>query len=689
MTRPDDRIDSQPGEHDAPRPADERTDAIRLSLLARGGEILSGSRAPDDGLELLAHLLVPALGTWCAVDVVENGTPRRRVVTQGGEGVAPHDRFPLAADAPHGPAIAMRTGEAQLVPQLPGGGSLLCVPLVAGNRTLGAITLIAEAGDPPYAPADVQLARDIAQRAAEALDSAELQRSLERSEARYGMLFEQSPLPMWVYDVETLEFLAVNDAALRHYGWNREEFLTMRITDIRPGEDVDTLLDSLQREGSGSPIPRTWKHRRNDGSVIDVEITAGRVVFAGRDAALVLAHDVSERRRLEQRLVEAERLEAIGRLAGGVAHDFNNLLTVIHGYASVLLARAGEPDAQELGEIVHAAEQAAALTRQMLAFSRRQVMHPKLLDLNAIVAELQSMLQRIIGDDVSVGVRFGQGLAAVEADRAQIERVILNLAANARDAMPDGGRLTIETANVDLDDDYVDRHGEGTPGPHVMLAVSDTGSGMSDEVRRHLFEPFFTTKPAGAGTGLGLATVFGVVKQSGGSIYVYSEEGAGTTFKIYLPAAAATADDTAPAVETAPAGGTERIVVVEDDERVRDLVRLMLDGSGYDVAIARDAAEAERLCAADGRGVDLVITDVVMPDMNGRELAERLARVSPRTRILFMSGYSDEAVYHHGVIRPDAAFLEKPFSARTLTRKVRDTLDGRPGEPAAAPSVTS
>jgi two-component system, cell cycle sensor histidine kinase and response regulator CckA len=495
-------------------------------------------------------------------------------------------------------------------------------------------------------------------------------------EERYRLLFERHPIPMWVYDAESLRFLAVNDAAVRHYGYSREEFLAMTIAEIRPVEEVKALLANLKSEGKGSPIPRTWQHRTKDGTLIDVEITAGRVEFEGRDAALILAHDVSERRRMEQRLVEAEKMEAIGRLAGGVAHDFNNLLTVIHGYASLLAENGHDGNREEVGEIVHAAEQAAALTRQLLAFSRRQVMHTDVLDLNEIVAGMQSMLQRIIGDDVSVGVRFAQSLAPIEVDRAQIERVILNLAANARDAMPGGGRLTIETANVELDADYVASHGEGRPGPHVMLAVSDTGAGMSDEVQRHLFEPFYTTKGAGAGTGLGLATVFGVVKQSGGSIYVYSEEGSGSTFKIYLPAAAAHAPSGAgPGAEPARAGGTETIMVVEDDPGVRDLVRIMLESSGYKVVVVAGADDAERLCAGGNGAIDLVLTDVVMPGTNGRVLAERLAESSPQTRFLFMSGYSDEAVYHHGVIRPDAAFIEKPFTAGTLTRKVREALD--------------
>ena len=666
--------DSEPTDTRVAAAGGERTSRARLTLLARAGEILIGSRVPAARLDRLARLFVPALGAWCAIDVLDHdGSLRRRAV-------APAAPFPLEPDAAHGAAIVCRTGEPELVARLSlpelGVVSSLCVPLAVHGRTLGALSLLSADGAEPYTHTERDFACELGHRTAEALDSAELQRSLEHSEERYQLLFDQSPLPMWVYDAETLAFLTVNDAAVRHYGYSREEFLAMSIADIRPVDDVEALVETLKREGPGSPIPQAWRHRRADGSLIDVEITAGRVRFAGREAALILANDVSEGRRLEQRSVEAERMEAIGRLAGGVAHDFNNLLTVIHGYASVLRERADGHGGEELAEIVHAAEQAAALTRQMLAFSRRQVMHAKVLDLNEIVAGMQSMLQRIIGDDVSVGVRFEQGVAAVAADRAQIERVILNLAANARDAMPEGGRLTIETANVELDEDHVRRHGEGSPGPHVMLAISDTGSGMSAEVRRHLFEPFFTTKPVGVGTGLGLATVFGVVKQSGGSIYLYSEESSGTTFKIYLPAVApAEALAAPPAAEPASARGTETVMVVEDDERVQELVRIMLEASGYDVLVVTGAAEAEGICAERRDDIALVLTDVVMPDVNGRALAERIAAVSPATRILFMSGYSDEAVHHNGVIRPDAAFLEKPFSARTLTRKVRETLD--------------
>jgi two-component system, cell cycle sensor histidine kinase and response regulator CckA len=641
--------------------------ANRLTLLARAGEVLSSPGAGEQTLERLAGLLVAGFAEWCAIDVLEEDGSIARVAALPDAGRPPQH------DGPHGAGIVMRTGEPELTRAGP--ESYMCVPLMTRDRPWGAITLTTRSR--PFDREDVEVASELARRAAHAIENARLVRSLAGSEERYRLLFEASPLPMWVYDAESLRFLAVNEAAVRHYGYTRQEFLGMTIKDIRPPEDVSALLADLRdRGGPGSPLPGTWRHQTKDGTVIDVEITAGRVVMEGRNAALVLAHDVTERRRLEERLAQSEKLEAIGRLAGGVAHDFNNLLTVISGYAELLLARPDVTGREQLGEIAHAADQAASLTRQLLAFSRRQVLHPQLLDLDEIVAGMEPMVRRIIGDDVNVGVRLTGGLPAVEADRAQLERVILNLAANARDAMPHGGRLTIETAAVDLDADYVASRGEGKAGANVLLAVSDTGVGMSEEVQRHLFEPFFTTKDAGAGTGLGLATVFGVVKQTGGSIYVYSEEGRGSTFKIYLPAAAGAAAPASGAGDEAEERGSETIVLVEDDEAVRNLVRAMLESKGYRVLAAAGAEAAERLCAECPGDVDLLLSDVVMPEVNGRVLAERLAAVTPSLRVLFMSGYSDEAVYRHGEISPDAAFIEKPFTDRTLARKVRDVLDG-------------
>jgi two-component system, cell cycle sensor histidine kinase and response regulator CckA len=641
--------------------------ANRLTLLARAGELLSSPGAGEKTLERLAALLVAGFAEWCAIDVLGEDGSIARVAALPGAGP------PARHDGPHGAAVVMRTGEPELLRLGP--ESYLCVPLLARERPWGAITLTTRAR--PFDRDDVEVVSELARRAAHAIETARLLASLESSEERYRLLFEASPLPMWVYDADTLRFLAVNEAAVRHYGYTRAEFRGMTIKDIRPAEDVEPLLADLrERGGPGSPMPGVWRHQTKDGTVIDVEITAGRVVMEGRKAALVLAHDVTERRRLEERLALSEKMEAIGRLAGGVAHDFNNLLTVISGYTELLLARPDVTGRDQLGEIAHAAEQAASLTRQLLAFSRRQVLHPQLLDLDEIVAGMEPMVRRIIGDDVNVGVRLTGGLPAIEADRAELERVILNLAANARDAMPRGGRLTIETGTVELDEEYVASRGDGTPGPNVMLAVSDTGVGMSEDVRRHLFEPFFTTKAPGEGTGLGLATVFGVVKQSGGSIYVYSEEGRGTTFKIYLPAAAGAAAPASDGDVEAEERGSETIMLVEDDESVRNLVRVMLESKGYRVLAADGAEEAERLCAECPDDVDLLLSDVVMPEVNGRVLAERLAAVTPSLRVLFMSGYSDEAVYRHGEISPDASFIEKPFTDRTLARKVRDVLDG-------------
>ncbi|MBE2319239.1 response regulator [Solirubrobacter sp. CPCC 204708] len=653
----------------------EQGAAAQLTLLARVGAILGSGLARQETLERVAQLLVPAFAAWCAIDLEgEDGALERRVAL-------PKAFPPLPPDAPHGPAIVMRTGEPELVREITEDAlfaaargnwgrlaemralalkSALCVPLTTGTRVVGTLSLLAT--ERHYGIADLELMGEVARRTASAIEA-------DRNRANTQMLFEASPTPMWVYDFETLAFLAVNDACIERYGYSREEFLGgMTIKDIRPPEEIPLLLADIEsHHGAGSRVAREWRHLTRAGKLIDVEVTTGRIDFGGRHSVLVVAHDVSERKRLERRLTDAEKMEAIGRLAGGVAHDFNNLLTVISGYTEILLAR---DRGQELEEIARAARQAASLTRQLLAFSRRQVLHPTKLDLNEIVAGMETMMHRIIGDDVSVATRLAPDLAPVEADRAQIERVILNLAANARDAMPHGGALTLETRNVELSS-----HGaDALTGPHVLLAVSDTGLGMDEKVRAHLFEPFFTTKEGGEGTGLGLATVFGVVKQSGGGIYVYSERGAGTTFKIYLPAAARGEDEPpAPAGEPEPAAGTETVLVVEDDRNVRDLVRLLLESNGYTVLTAQQADEAVRVCTE--LDVDLLLTDVVMPETSGRELAEQVAAAAPGVRILFMSGYSDEAVHRHGVLSEDAAFIEKPFTERSLTTKVREVLD--------------
>jgi PAS domain S-box-containing protein len=389
-----------------------------------------------------------------------------------------------------------------------------------------------------------------------------------------------------------------------------------------------------------------------------------------------------ERARLQEQLQQALKMEAVGRLAGGIAHDFNNLLTTITG--NLELARMELPPNDPLGhnleEMHQAAERAAGLTRQLLAFSRRQIIEPKVVDLNELVDNLQKMLVRVIGEDVSLQTHLASNLGAVKVDPGQFEQVLVNLAVNARDAMPDGGRLLIDTANVELDEAYCASHPEARPGSFVMLAVSDTGHGMSEEVRRRIFEPFFTTKPKGRGTGLGLATIFGTVKQAGGTIQVYSEVGLGTSFKIYLPRVSQAPESlSAEPPGTQALGGKETILVVEDERSVRDLALLLLRRLGYQVLHAASGEEALALAAGYTQHIDLLMTDVVMPGMNGRELGERLHLLHPETAVLFTSGYTEDIVVHHGVAEESLNFIGKPYTMQGLASKIREVLALRLG----------
>jgi two-component system cell cycle sensor histidine kinase/response regulator CckA len=435
--------------------------------------------------------------------------------------------------------------------------------------------------------------------------------------------------------------------------------------------------------GAGSDLGSLWErfggrprvngeavvHGR-DGTLRTIEYAA--VHSHGRHLAFF--RDVSDRRQLER----SQRMEAVGRLAGGVAHDFNNLLTVINGYAD-LVARnqaLGERDAHRLHEIRQAGQWAARLTRQLLSFSRQSIVTPEPTDLNAIVREMEEMLRRLIGEDVRLSVTLEPLLSPVLADRSQLEQVLMNLAINARDAMPQGGALTVETRELRLDAPYTDRHGEIPPGTYVLLAVSDTGVGMDDATRGRIFEPFFTTKE-GRGTGLGLSTVAAIVRQSGGHVLVYSELGHGTTFKVYLPRA----DGAAAAAATAVAAGergSETILLVEDERAVREYVRELLEESGYRVLEAGNGADALALCNAYVGAIDLVLTDVVLPDLGGSRLTEALTAARPDLRVLYMSGYADDAVVRHGILQGSVAFIEKPFSSAALATKLRDVLGRRP-----------
>jgi CheY-like chemotaxis protein len=371
-------------------------------------------------------------------------------------------------------------------------------------------------------------------------------------------------------------------------------------------------------------------------------------------------------------------MEAVGRLAGGVAHDFNNILTTIQGYCDLALGNPLLPVSlrDDVEEIKHSALSAASLTKQLLAFSRRQIIDPVVLDLNGVLRQTERMLQRLIGEDIRIVLRLDPGLKAVRIDPAQVEQIVMNLAINARDAMPTGGTLTIETATVELDDTYARQHLAVVPGEYVMVAVSDTGEGMNPDVLAHVFEPFFTTKPIGKGTGLGLATVYGIVKQNHGNVWVYSEPGRGATFKIYFPALSREAARESPVAATpATPVGTETVLVVEDDARLRLLVRKSLERFGYTVLPTGNGADALKVAAAHTGSIELLLTDVVMPGMNGTALAREFAHVRPAAKVLFCSGYTENAIVHHGVLDAGIAFLQKPYSPLALAQKVREVLD--------------
>jgi two-component system cell cycle sensor histidine kinase/response regulator CckA len=511
--------------------------------------------------------------------------------------------------------------------------------------------------------------------------------ALSESEKRYRLLFESNPFPMWVYDLDALAFLAVNEAAILHYGYSREEFLGMTIRDINPAEDLMPQGANDAPAACGINQDGRPRHRKKDGAIIDVEITSHRLIFDERNAEVVLASDITERKRAEdalhateEQLRQSQKMEAVGKLAGGVAHDFNNLLTAISGHSELSLRRLGadDPLRRNVEVIKSASDRAASLTRQLLAFSRKQVLQPKVIDLNDVVVETNKLLRRLIGEDIDLLTVLEPSLGQIKADPGQITQVLMNLSVNARDAMPRCGKLTIETSNIYIDEEYARRHVSVAPGWYVMLAVSDTGCGMDDATQQRIFDPFFTTKEVGKGTGLGLSTVYGIVKQSGGNVWVYSEVGRGTTFKIYLPRTDKVVEplEVSGGHDDAPAG-TETVLLVEDEEIVRDMTHEILRMSGYHVLESSRGSEALAVCERHRGPIHLMLTDVVMPQMSGRELAERLIPLRPEMRVLYMSGYTDDAIVHHGVLDEGMAFIEKPFTPNALARKVRESLDAR------------
>jgi PAS domain S-box-containing protein len=505
------------------------------------------------------------------------------------------------------------------------------------------------------------------------------QEGLRRSEMNFRSLVTNAPYGICRCNAAGI-LLSTNPAFVGMLGYvSNSELVGNNLANLYTDtQQYFTLADYLQGGHRFNNLIAEWK--RKDGNSIITRLS-GRAIRGEQNAVYfeLFAEDVTENRALEQQLRQAQKMEAIGRLAGGIAHDFNNLLMVISGYCEFLLDRVG-PESDLRGptqEISRAAERATSLTRQLLAFSRKQMLTMKVLDLNGVVTENLKMLTRLIGEDIDL-VMIPEGeLGAVKADPGQIEQVILNLAVNARDAMPRGGKLTIETANVTLDEEYARFHGPIKAGEYVMLAISDTGSGMDAETQNRIFEPFFTTKGT-KGTGLGLSTVYGIVKQSDGYIWVYSEMGKGTTFKIYLPRVTATGEVMVPeTITTAPVvqHGHETILLVEDEDSLRQMDKIYLEKQGYVVLEAQDASVALRISSSYPGPIHMLLTDVIMPGMNGRELAKRIAALRPEAKILYMSGYTENAIGHNGVLDAGIILLQKPFTLPALKAKVREVLD--------------
>jgi PAS domain S-box-containing protein len=521
-------------------------------------------------------------------------------------------------------------------------------------------------------------------------ESQRAEQELRESEERYRDLVENAHDLIYEHDLKG-NYTSTNKAAERITGYSHEESINLNLSQSVAPEYLEKAKQMLRQKLAGERVTAyELEILAKDGRHVAVEVNTRLVLKDGVPVGVQgIARDITERKRLEKALRESEdqlrqsqKLEAIGQLAGGVAHDFNNLLTAINGYSALARRRIGDehPISSYLEEISKAGDRAANLTRQLLAFGRKQLLQPLALNLNDIVSDMIKLLKRLIGEDVQLVTKPGANLKQIKADPGQLEQVLVNLVVNARDAMPQGGTITIETANTKLDGAYASRHLGVTPGAYVMLAVSDTGTGMDHPTQARIFEPFFTTKEIGKGTGLGLSTVYGIVRQSGGNVWVYSEPGKGTTFKVYLPQVE---EEVAAPVEAKAVAtikrGSETVLLVEDEDMVRHLASELLEESGYIVLSANGGEEAISFAARHEARIDLLITDVVMPNISGKEVAEKLKKIHPETKVLFMSGYTDEAIVHHGIVDSDIAFIQKPFSEQALAQKIRDVLDSKNG----------
>jgi two-component system cell cycle sensor histidine kinase/response regulator CckA len=502
--------------------------------------------------------------------------------------------------------------------------------------------------------------------------------ALRRSEERFSKAFRNNPLAITISTEAEGRYLDVNEAFLDLLGYQRKEVIGRTAAELGFWtEPLDRIEMIRQLKGDEKVAKRQMRYRTAKGKIREAEVWAESIEVDGKRCVLAITRDVTEMVQLEAQLRQAQKMEAVGRLAGGIAHDFNNILGIIMGYSDISLGLIplDNPVNRYVSETKKAAKRAALLTKQLLAFSRKQVVFPRVLDLNEVVRNATEMFVRLVGEDVAIEFRPRAPLAGINADPGQIEQALMNLVVNARDAMPTGGRIVIETGEAELDEDYVSLHRDSQAGQYVVLAVSDTGCGMDETIQSQIFEPFFTTKEPGHGTGLGLSTVYGIVKQSEGNILVYSEPGKGTTFKIYFPRVRGKAEALVSSpVEVEPRGKSETILVVEDNKTLRELtVKLLCDG-GYRVIEAKDGEDALRIMATSDAGIDLLLTDVIMPEKSGPELVKQVEKGNPKTRFVFMSGYSDDMVKRHGLLIQEDSFLEKPFTKRSLLVKVYSAL---------------
>jgi len=507
------------------------------------------------------------------------------------------------------------------------------------------------------------------------------QKELLESDGRFRAIFEHALDGILVADVKTKRFVAANPEMCRMLGYTEEEVVHLSVMDIHPAADLPDVLDEFERVASrGTTLAADIPVKRRNGEVFFADINASMLAWGDKTHLIGIFRDVTERKCLEERSQQSRKMEAIGQLVGGVAHDFNNILQVILGHCCLaalnLPPKSGS--CADLEEIQKAADLAAGLTRQLLAFSHRQVLRRKDIDLDTVITNLTQMLQTLIGEDIELEVNAGKDLHPVYADPVQITQILINLCVNARDAMPEGGKITLGTENIVLDADYQRLHPWARQGDYVLLSVSDTGIGMDGETLSHIFEPFFTTKALGKGTGLGLPSVYAIVKQHEGCVDVDSVVGEGTTFRIHFPVAEQTADTVEETVESALVGGSETILVAEDDETIRNMTKRLLEGAGYTVHLAADGVEAAEVFADNAHSISLVLLDVVMPRLGGRRVYELMKGLKPAVQVLFTSGYSAHAVQARFISGEHMHFLQKPYKWHALLKRIRQILDASP-----------